>query len=214
MSRDCSHGLWKQILVIPKPANSLTHNTNRLLAQLIHNGLPYLSVDEYGGKNIDCNVKKISLNGSTRITTFYGIWFVCYTTNNSSALYIELPLIKFLLSKFQWWRHQMQTFFRVTGRFCREFTGHQWIPLTKPVTRSFDVFFDLRLDKRLSIQSRGWWFETPSCSLWRHCNANRCFIYKVIFLTTGEHMRICYAYTHTSLKYTYLYKFTTRKTQL
>ena len=39
-----------------------------------------------------------------------------------------------------------------------------------PVTRSFDVFFDLRLNKQLSKQSWGWWFETPSCSLWRHCN--------------------------------------------
>ena len=26
------------------------------------------------------------------------------------------------------------------------------------------------LNKRLSKQSWGWWFETPSCSLWRHCN--------------------------------------------
>ena len=27
------------------------------------------------------------------------------------------------------------------------------------------------LNKRLSKQSRGWWFETPSRSLWRQCNA-------------------------------------------
>ena len=40
----------------------------------------------------------------------------------------------------------------------------------RPVTRSFDVFFDLRLNKRLSKQSWCWWFETPSRSLWRHCN--------------------------------------------
>ena len=33
-----------------------------------------------------------------------------------------------------------------------------------------NVFFDLRLNKRLSKLSWGWWFETPSCSLWRHCN--------------------------------------------
>ena len=38
------------------------------------------------------------------------------------------------------------------------------------VTRSFDVFCDLRLNKRLSKQPWGWWFETPSWSLWRHCN--------------------------------------------
>ena len=36
----------------------------------------------------------------------------------------------------------------------------------KPVTRSFDIFFDLRLNKRLSKQSRRRWFETP-CSVWR-----------------------------------------------
>ena len=43
-------------------------------------------------------------------------------------------------------------------------------PAQRPVTRSFDVIFDLRLNKRLRKQSRGWWFETLSCPLWRHCN--------------------------------------------
>ena len=61
--------------------------------------------------------------------------------------------------------------FRVTGPLCGEFTGHRWIPRMRPVTRSFDVFFDLCLNKGLSKQSWGWWFETPLCSLWRHCNA-------------------------------------------
>ena len=40
----------------------------------------------------------------------------------------------------------------------------------RPVTRSFDDFFDQRLNKRLSKQSRRRWFETSSRSLWRHCN--------------------------------------------
>ena len=40
----------------------------------------------------------------------------------------------------------------------------------RPVTRSFDALFDLRLNKRLSKQSSGWWFETPSRPLWRHRN--------------------------------------------
>ena len=52
----------------------------------------------------------------------------------------------------------------VTGEF----------PAQRPVTRSFDVFFDLRLDKQLSKQSWGWWFETQSCPLWRHCNVALC----------------------------------------
>ena len=43
-------------------------------------------------------------------------------------------------------------------------------PTQRPVTRGFDVFFDLGLNKRLSKQSWGCWFETQSRSLWRHCN--------------------------------------------
>ena len=68
------------------------------------------------------------------------------------------------------WRHQMETFSAlltlcawnspVTGEF----------PSRRPVTRNFDVLFDLRLNKRLSKQLKSRWFETPSSSLWRHCN--------------------------------------------
>ena len=41
-----------------------------------------------------------------------------------------------------------------------------------PFVRGFGVFFYLRLNKRLSKQSRGWWFETLSRPLWRHCTVN------------------------------------------
>ena len=50
--------------------------------------------------------------------------------------------------------------FPVTGEF----------PSRRSVTRSFNVFFALRLNKRLSKESCGWWFETPWRSLWCHCN--------------------------------------------
>ena len=43
-------------------------------------------------------------------------------------------------------------------------------PTQRQVTRSFDVFIDLRLNKPLSKQSWGWWFETLSRPLWRQCN--------------------------------------------
>ena len=45
-------------------------------------------------------------------------------------------------------------------------------PQKRPMTRNFDVFFDLRLNKRLSKQSWGWWFDTSLRPLWRHCNEN------------------------------------------
>ena len=45
--------------------------------------------------------------------------------------------------------------FRVTGPLCGEFTGPGEFHAQRPVTRSFDVFFDLRLNKRLSKQPQG-----------------------------------------------------------
>ena len=61
--------------------------------------------------------------------------------------------------------------FCVTGPLREESTGHLWIPSQRPMTRSFDVFFDLCLNKLLSKQSKCRWFEIPSRSLWRHCYA-------------------------------------------
>ena len=66
--------------------------------------------------------------------------------------------------------------FRVTGPLCGEFTGHRGIhrssvnsPL-KGQWRGALMFPTIcALNKRLSKQSWGWWFETPSRSLWRHC---------------------------------------------
>ena len=49
----------------------------------------------------------------------------------------------------------------ISGRFLSQ----------RPITRSFDVFFDLRRqNKRLSKQLRRQWFKTSSRSLWSHCN--------------------------------------------
>ena len=84
----------------------------------------------------------------------YVICFGCFADN-------------FIDSRFkQTWECMMTSsngnIFHVTGPLCREFTGH----------RTFDVFFDVHLHKRLSKQSRCWWFETPAGWLWRHCNGH------------------------------------------
>ena len=50
----------------------------------------------------------------------------------------------------------------VTGEF----------PSQRPMTRSFDVLYDLRLNKRMSKPLKRQWFETSTRSLWRHCNEN------------------------------------------
>ena len=69
-----------------------------------------------------------------------------------------------------WWRHQMETFSALLAIFAGNSPVPGEFPAQRPVARSFDVFFDLRLNKRLSKQSWGWWFETLWRPLWRHYN--------------------------------------------
>ena len=69
-----------------------------------------------------------------------------------------------------WWHHQMETFSALLVICAGNSPVPGEFPTQRPVTRSFDVFFDLRPNKRLSKQWWGWWFETPPCPLWCHCN--------------------------------------------
>ena len=59
-----------------------------------------------------------------------------------------------------WRRHQMEKFSTLVA-LCEGSIRNQWFPTQRPETRSFGVFFDLRLNKWLSKQSRRRWFETP-----------------------------------------------------
>ena len=69
-----------------------------------------------------------------------------------------------------WWRHQMETFSSLLAICAGNSPVSGEFSAQRSVTRSFDVFFDLRLNKRLSNQSWGWWFEMLSRPLWRHRN--------------------------------------------
>ena len=69
-----------------------------------------------------------------------------------------------------WWRHQMEIFSALLALCVGNSPVTGEFPTQRPVTGSFDVFFDLLLNKRLSKQWWGWWFETLSRPLWCHCN--------------------------------------------
>ena len=68
-----------------------------------------------------------------------------------------------------WWRHRMETF----SAFRPFVRGIHRSPMNSPLIgqwRGALMFFYLRLNKRLGKQWWGWWYETPSRPLWRHCN--------------------------------------------
>ena len=113
---------------------------------------------------VDRSILLVKQNSSTNHST--SPLFYC-TPQLSQVEHNRLGL---MLCPSSWWRHQMEIFSAllvlcvgnspVTGEF----------PSQRPVTRSFCAFVDLRLNKRLSKQSRRWWVETPLHPLWRHCN--------------------------------------------
>ena len=108
------------------------------------------------------SVYRISTDGS--IGACVPGWHFWHYYHNARSNFSQYDSIE------TWWRHQMETLSALLA-FCAgnsPVTGE--FPTQRPVTRSFDVFFDLRLSKRLSKQSWGLWFDRPSRSLWRHCN--------------------------------------------
>ena len=55
-----------------------------------------------------------------------------------------------------WWRHQMETFSALLALCAGNSPVPGELPSQRPVTWSFDVFFDQRLNKCLSKQSWDW----------------------------------------------------------
>ena len=120
-----------------------------------------------------------NLTNTENISYYHGknMWVFDQVDGGYDVYFLNIDLVSFLMpwnfSKYSWWRHQMEIFYGllalcagnspVTGDFSAQ----------RPVTRSFDVFFDLRLIKRSGKQSWGWCTETSSRPLWRHCNVPR-----------------------------------------
>ena len=81
----------------------------------------------------------------------YTIIYYCYTRCNHSqeSILFWQPQVAYFIKK----AHDdviNGNIFRAAGHLCGEFSDDRWIPAQRPMTRSFDVFFDLRLNKRLS----------------------------------------------------------------
>ena len=66
-----------------------------------------------------------------------------------------------------WWHHQMETFATSLAICAGNYPVTGESPSQRPVTWSFDGVFDLRLNKQLSKQSWGWWFDMQLRPLWQ-----------------------------------------------
>ena len=62
-----------------------------------------------------------------------------------------------------WWCHKMETFSALLALCARNTLVTSEFLSRRPVTRRFEFFFYLCLNKRLSKQLRYQWFEMPSC---------------------------------------------------
>ena len=84
------------------------------------------------------------------------------------------------------WRHEMETFSALLALWEGNSPVTGEFPSLRPATRSFDVFFDLRLNKRLSKQWRRRYFETPLHPTWRHCNGKKMILPPVDAIVRGD----------------------------
>ena len=80
----------------------------------------------------------------------------------STRIFIHLSIAHSPTStqlKKSWWRHRMETFSALLALCAGNSPVTGEFPSQRPVTRSFDILFHLRLNKRLNKQSWGWWFD-------------------------------------------------------
>ena len=117
--------------------------------------------------NSDADCRSITNTIMTICKCFLSSWY--HSISNESAYHKNIDETSKSQRHFMK-RHQMEASSALLALSAGNAPVTGEFPSLMPVTLSFDVFFDLRLNKPLSKQSWGWWFETPSCSLWRHCN--------------------------------------------
>ena len=106
----------------------------------------------------------VVFDSNSLLITINMVWKKCCTCQQIAC--------HLLVRMISWWRHQMETFSALLAICAGNSPVAGEFPAQRPVTRSFDVFFDPRLNKRLSKQSWGWWFEALSRPLWRHRNVH------------------------------------------
>ena len=122
-----------------------------------------------------------------------GIWRMLYIIwNKITMLYLasSIRCIKLSGKNITRWRHQMETFSALLAICAGNSPVPGEFPALRPVTQSFDIFFDMRPNKRLSKQWWAWWFETQPYPLWRHRNEMYCDWMQLSLLHNDKSIRM------------------------
>ena len=133
--------------------------------------------------------------------SMYSVWSSIYSFSScgySASAIAECKIFYGNLRPFahnqtySWWRHWVETFSALLTLCVGNSPVIDEFPSQRPVTQSFDIFFDLRLNKWLSKQSWGWVFETPSrltsVDIERLFCSGLALIHFVSFIVTSTHM--------------------------
>ena len=157
----------KQSPAVSSPARSF-HRKKRQFQLRIQRGPHWRIGHSSGKKKLGHTREHITHKGAESAVPYAGIKITMMTSSNGNI-------------------------FLLTGPLCGEFTGPGEFPAQRPVTRSFDVFFDLRLNTRLSKQPRDWLFGLKSA-------LNDVYLYHILypgFLRNGtmniyQYVYFCY----------------------
>ena len=136
-----------------------------------------MSILNISGKmTLTPHITPSQVNHGVSIVRIYGTKRPRYNARHYMSLacfiqyHVTLDSVTYAAGEAPWWRHQMEIFSALLAICAGNSPVTSEFSTQRPVPWSCDVFFDPRLNKRLIKQWWGWWFETLSRPLWRHCN--------------------------------------------
>ena len=142
----------------------------------IYDYIPNIQIEQIGIKFL--RICSACLLMFLRLINLFVIWFYSHQLSKSWQIisYREsygnlvnwYGVINGILANSTWWFHQMETF----SALLAFYVGNSPVTGTKANDMELSCFFNPRLNKWLSKQSWGCWFQMPSGSLWHHCNVN------------------------------------------
>ena len=104
-------------------------------------------------------------HGSTGVITYPCPYYLIGVSKRGPWIFLQISQ--------PWRRYRMETLSSLLALCAGKSPAIGKFASQRPVTWSFGVFFDLRLNQWLSKQLRCRWLETSSRSLWGYFNCNR-----------------------------------------